>query len=422
MQSQIRALASLCILYFLQGIPYGVQMKALPLYLYESLNFTMNAVTKTGLLMTPWIFLKPLLSAYVTTETAANTLIYTGIAGNILLNLLLSFTFLFWSQHNVIVSFLDMFALFIINVASVAVDISTDRLAITSAQSGSDLKFLGISNTVQVVAYKVGAMFGGIALSLFVNIAYGFLVIAILNVAGLIVVSYLISATDRPHSESKQEQAITRPTISFSMFSISSLKYLCIFILTYKLGENGSLTIYPLLLIDKNVSRHHVAMYSSLLNEPLSFLGSIIGGCVWSFHQPKKPYFSLCCMIAFACGLRVAPIGLQYLVLSAQIDSLWPLASALLSFFGGMLTTLTFTLMMVASHKVPDTQKATVYAILSSCEVLGKLVFSCFVGYLVTLIGVLHVYMTFTGLLTLPMFALLWFYKCVLMETKRKEE
>jgi len=51
-----KILLLLCLLYFLQGIPYGVQMRSLPIYYFDVLKYPIETITKMSLLMLPWLF------------------------------------------------------------------------------------------------------------------------------------------------------------------------------------------------------------------------------------------------------------------------------------------------------------------------------------------------------------------------------
>ena len=62
----------------------------------------------------------------------------------------------------------------------------------------------------------------------------------------------------------------------------------------------------------------------------------------------------------------------------------------------GSVTTATFTLMMSLSQKAPNHIRGTHYALLATCEVLGKLFFAAIAGWLTDTIGLHAIFCVFT--------------------------
>ncbi len=58
-----------------------------------------------------------------------------------------------------------------------------------------------------------------------------------------------------------------------------------------------------------------------------------------------------------------------------------------LHFFGGIITVLTFQLLMTTCQQLPESFRATRYTLLSSIEVFGKLMFASLSGLCVDLVG-----------------------------------
>jgi len=141
----LRRLGTLCLLYFVQGAPYGFQTSCLPLILRkQGLSYSQLGALK--LLFIPWVckpFYAPIMEGYksdlwwlvASMSTMAVTCLLASLADNLSL-MALSVT------------------LFILNLSSATQDITVDSVAIKIL----DPSQLGIGNTIQVVAYKLGAV------------------------------------------------------------------------------------------------------------------------------------------------------------------------------------------------------------------------------------------------------------------------
>ncbi|KAL8181502.1 UNVERIFIED_CONTAM: hypothetical protein K2H54_003680 [Gekko kuhli] len=92
-------------------------------------------------------------------------------------------------------------------------------------------------------------------------------------------------------------------------------------------------------------------------------------------------------------SLRVCGLLFQTLLTAVYRDKASVFeAAAVLSlctqhFFAGVVTTLTFSLMMHCTQKADESIQATHYTFLATLEVLGKLLFSTLVGSLVDWLG-----------------------------------
>lgn len=397
-------LICLCILYFIQGMPYGVQ-KALPLYLHDVLNYKLDFATKTGLLMSPWVILRPLIGSNITSRSSGFVSLIWGMILTCVLNVALS----------VVVSpFVDLTGsamcafgvtlLFSLNFGSVCIDVAADQLAIALASTKSDFKSLGISNSLQVVAYKLGVIFSGITISWFSTTSNALLFQSAVYFASLAATVTLFprhktpKATDFfvPCSSFNQQIKNFFPKLisMLKIVSASGTYPLALYVLFYKLGEVGVTTLYPLLLNEKGISRQEINWATALVLDPLSLVGSLLGG-VMSAHLHK--HSSTASVITKCLGVlglvRILPMMVQLYILG-RFDALklWVLPSLFLVVLGGATSTLTFVLMMSVSCTVPQHFQTFYYSLLCSLEVLGKLFFGCYVGMLYENFGVTAVY------------------------------
>ena len=92
---------------------------------------------------------------------------------------------------------------------------------------------------------------------------------------------------------------------------------------------------------------------------------------------------------------------------SIHLNWIWfILFDCLLHLVSGMVTTLTFTLMVACSQKSPKIFSATHYSTLATFEVLGKLCMVSISGTVVDLIGYINFFTVCTCLAIFPIFLL----------------
>ena len=86
---------------------------------------------------------------------------------------------------------------------------------------------------------------------------------------------------------------------------------------------------------------------------------------------------------------RLLPLSLIWLYSSVPLSSLWlsSLLECSLQLSGGIITTATFTLMMLSSQNSSPGTKASHSALLATVEVLGKLFMISSSGFLVDVVG-----------------------------------
>ncbi len=61
----------------------------------------------------------------------------------------------------------------------------------------------------------------------------------------------------------------------------------CLFVLIYKLGEQSSLNLLPIYLLDRGVSSSTIGLWTGILGQVSSILGSFIGGLVLKFSNQR---------------------------------------------------------------------------------------------------------------------------------------
>ncbi|MCK5881356.1 MAG: hypothetical protein KAG18_05720, partial [Sinobacterium sp.] len=140
-------------LYFAQGLPSGILAKALPPLMREY-GVSLSLIGALKLLALPW-FLKFLWAPFVDQRSSRRRWIIALQSSVIPLLLLLSLFPLESLMNQYLWLFLG--ALLLINTLSATQDIATDGLTASTLHESQ----LGIANTIQVAAYKVGLILGG---------------------------------------------------------------------------------------------------------------------------------------------------------------------------------------------------------------------------------------------------------------------
>jgi len=395
--------ATLCLLYFVQGAPYGFQSACLPLLLRES-GLSYFAIGAMKLLFLPWVC-KPLYAPFIETTRTKRfwlTASMSALAATCLAAAALS------SPDDLAGLAGLMLAL---NLFSASQDVATDSLAVRILDDDE----LGAGNTVQVVAYKSGSVFAGGVL-LLVRDSFGWA--AMFNAfAGIYVVAVLLlskisiveRADEGKKSDSKDVGSIR--DILKSVFAVPGTWGVVAFVLMYKLCERAEQT-FSLFQVDKGVPRATMALWSTVARTA-SLLGSTYGGYVLYRREARG-------LVVKFCSLRTVTIAAQGLIVlmwgrercSAESFSTYVSLDSALMYLGfaatsatlfsaGVITTATFTVMMSVSKSAGTKDSAvgdlagTHYTVLATAEILGKLAFAGAAGALTDYFGLEAMYAAF---------------------------
>ena len=191
-------LALLTFLYFIQGLPYGFQAKFLPILL-RSEGISLTSVGLFKFLLAPWLckaLWAPLIDRY---KTKRIWLLYSvfGLVITCLFAILIS------PKQLVLLSIV----LFSLNFWAATQDIAVDGIAVNLLERDE----LGQGNTVQVVGYKVGSIFGGGVLVLFLDSLgwaglFAFLALLYFEAWMFAYVSPLLQTLDREELENRAKK------------------------------------------------------------------------------------------------------------------------------------------------------------------------------------------------------------------------
>ncbi|XP_044130058.1 major facilitator superfamily domain-containing protein 3 [Bufo gargarizans] len=159
----------------------------------------------------------------------------------------------------------------------------------------------------------------------------------------------------------------------------------------------------PLLLLDQGVSPAELGIWSGMVSLGFSIAGSAVGGAL--LRKGRSVHSLLRTLFLF----RLSCLVLQTILLTSlgreagfvKVSLL--LTLVLQNFLAGVITTATFTLMMLCTRQCHKRVQASHYSLLSSLEVLGKVVFSAVSGLLVDSLGVSASFSLFIVLSCLPL-------------------
>ncbi|QSQ17810.1 MFS transporter [Myxococcus landrumensis] len=360
-------LALLGVLYFVQGMPFGFQATALPVYLREQ-GVSLTTLGFVGVLALPWglkalwaplvdryhssrlgrrrSWILPMQAGLTLTCVAAGMLTSEGGSLHLLLGLIL-----------------------VMNLFAATQDIAVDGLAVDMLRPEE----LGLGNSVQVVGYKLGMLTGG-GLLVWASKYLGWPGL-FLSMAALCAVAFVVTlfAREVPPRESSAESASERTSERLSwaqwwehirtLVTGPGVGWLLLFIGTYKLGETMADVLYKPFLVDAGIPSWRIGQWVGTWGNVASIVGSIAGG-VLAMRMPMLGALGL------TASLRVFPLVGRWWLASHGVSDAGVIGVTLAEeLVGGALTTVMFAFMM---SRVDRSIGATHYTLLASIEVWGK--------------------------------------------------
>ncbi|XP_027713390.1 major facilitator superfamily domain-containing protein 3 [Vombatus ursinus] len=396
-------LALLGLLYLVQGLPHGLQAGLLPLLLLRSHGLSLTRVGLTRALHAPWL-LKVAWAPLVDRRGSPQAWLALSTAA---LGLLCSLLAALPPGSGPGSSGLPAGAaalLLLLNAGAAAQDVALDGLAVRLLAPAE----LGPGNTVQVVAYKLGAaLAGGGLLAVSPDLTWGSLFLGLATVYGLAAaLAWGAPALQLPPLRAQESQGHP-PRGWRALLAVPGTPWTAGFVLLYKLGEQGAISLFPLFLLDQGVSAAEVGLWNGMVAMGFSIAGSSLGGVLLAKHRQPLP------LLKPLLQLRIGALAFQMALLSClPSSSLGGLlkGAALVSlvpqhFLSGTVTTLTFALMIHCSQRAHGSIQSTHYSFLATLELLGKLLLTTGAGALADGLGL---GLCFTLFLALSLVALLY--------------
>ncbi len=349
-----RKLAFLGLLYAAQGMPFGFQSLALPLYLREA-GASLSTIGFAGLLAAPWM-LKALWAPLVERVGRRRPVV---IVMQLLLLALCGAAAL--SPPDASLARLAVIIL-LMNLVTATQDIAVDGIAVDLLEPAE----LGPGNAAQVGGYKVGMLLAGglvVALSATLSWAWGFAIMAGVAVAAMIAV--LAWREQAPAPRAAEARGSFRDIFAALIHIVRLPGQLWLFavVATYKVGESMSDTMWKqYLLVDHDKAA--IGLWVNTAGMAPSIAGSLAGGLLAARIAPARA-------VAVAAVLRAAAV-VAFAAIALSGTTAFPTlvaASWLEEACGGALTTAMFAFMM---SQVDRRIGATHYTVLASLEVAGK--------------------------------------------------
>uniref|UniRef100_T1J909 Major facilitator superfamily (MFS) profile domain-containing protein n=1 Tax=Strigamia maritima TaxID=126957 RepID=T1J909_STRMM len=437
----ITKVSFLLMLYFVQGLPFGLQEKFLPIY-FRVKGYDYTRIFFFRLIHLPWMC-KMLWAPFV--DQIENKRKCVAI------------TLFLLTLCNLLASYMDpdncmriAAAMLLINFVVSFQDVALDTLALTILSDSE----LGQGNSAQVIGYKLGMTVGSGGFA-YMTFQWGlqsvFLLMAVMQLwalggfilskafkkpsVGIFPIPLLSVAASKETWNKASKQSLqnelkqrksnlsesqfpAEPPMCLSavfprnisppksasrnflssqysytrLFQIRGTPWLIFFVLTYKLGEAGVLSMFPLFLVDAGIQEDIVFWWNGIVGHLASILGSIVGGQLSSNRNTIFQNLVYFCIVRFALILFLTLVVLgTNEPFQDHRDSIKLMCSLMcltfLSFVSGLITTITFTLMMMSSQKAPRNYQAFYYSALSTMEVAGKLAFIIGMGPLIDQYG-----------------------------------
>ncbi|KAL1433684.1 hypothetical protein MTO96_012222 [Rhipicephalus appendiculatus] len=383
--------AYLTVLYFLQGVPYGVQDKLLPQHL-RSNRFSYSKLTLARILLVPWLC-KPLFASYIEKRWSQKRWL------QVFLGVMAAVTWLSSYFGDNVWSFVG--TLFLLNVVSASFDISVDIVAMDVLQGSQ----LSLGSAVQVGGLQVTPQERpGTKSEAHSSAESGgddFKLIDDQSREGL---RRRKGESEKLPDESTSRDAKTDEAIPESLLerlkravSVDGTLGLAVFLIFYKAGEYGILTTYPSFLLDRGYSYFVVGFLNGGLAQVISILGTLIGGYM---ARSSRSHKSLLMKLCIARVLPAALICITNTRLFGRPKNVYFGVAGMLTLnlVSGMITTVVFTMMMGMSQTLQRGLRSTHFSFLCTVEVVGKLAASILVGPCIDVVGKTPTYFVMTAL------------------------
>ncbi len=359
-----RKLGILWVLYFVQGLPFGFQATALPVYL-RAAGLSLTGIGLASALALPWslkVFFAPLVDRYASSRHGRRRAWILPLQLGLLACCAAAAAVP--PERRLTPILLLVFGM---NLFAATMDIAVDGLAVDVLDEAE----LGHGNVAQVVGYKAGMLTGG-GLLVWASGRIGWEGL-FLAMTALVAVCFLVTLAWREH-ELPRAAAAAVAVIHTRVRDILALLrrgvtsggglWLLLFIGTYKLGETMADVMFKPFLVDAGFGREQIGLWVGTWGMLFSIAGSVAGGVL----AGRIPLLRA---VAITAALRLLPVAAEW-----WLSLVRPTAGRVVAvtcaehFFAGALTTAMFAYMM---SRVDRRIGATHYTLLATVEVWGKL-------------------------------------------------
>lgn len=371
-------IARLGLLYFVQGIPIGIQFGVLPILMRER-GASRTEIAVAGALSIPWM-LKVLWAPIVdTVHVRSIGRRRTWILPLQLLVACVLAALAVLAGRATDASLVPLFVgLFVMNLAMATMDVAVDGLAVDWLSDAE----LGPGNAAQIGGFKLGMLFAsGVALQ-FLRVGSWSAVFGAM--AAVVFVAFLSTLTFH-----EPEQLRFRPAERVGAADLLAMtrqllvdpasRALLLVVLLYKAGEAMADSQWKPFLVDVGFSAEDIGLTIGMTGMLASTAGSIVAGGIGARSR------SLVLALFVVAAVRVLPIVGETIVVATHPGR--PIVIAV-SFFenfgGGLLTTLVYALMMSSADPA---RAGTSFTLLSTVDALGKGMMTFVAGVLADVAG-----------------------------------
>lgn len=359
-------------LYFVEGMPWGFQSKALPVFL-RTHHASLTLIGLLNLLSLPWMakaLWAPLVDRYWSARVGRRK---SWILPMQLCVALTAFAGALVADGASLGALLALVAL--MNLFSATMDVAVDGLAVDLLAE----RELGTGNITQVVGYKFGTLTtGGLLVWATGSVGWSGLFVAMGALALAVFAATALFPEPRAEETAPVEQGAYRTArapdeaapdlrrigrLLADTLKVPGMPALLAVLATYKTGEQLIDSMFKPFLVDRGFTASQVGLWVSTFGMGASMAGSFLGGVLAS----RMPILRA---LSAAAAFRAVPVFFVFLLTLHQPSRNEVIAVALAeNFFGGLLTTTVFAYMMSRTDRRIG---ATHFTLLSTVEMLGK--------------------------------------------------
>ena len=352
-------LALLFLLYLSQGLPFGFQATALPVFLRQH-NLSLTAIGVSGMLALPWALKAlwaPLVDRYYLPWFGRRK---SWIIPMQICLIISTFTASIVCESGKLTPLLIL--IFFMNLFAATQDIAVDGLAVDLLAE----KDLGPGNAAQVIGYKAGMLISSGVLVYFTPYTGWKGLFGIMAVISILPLPMLLIFSEKSEKawELAEKLDIKKMIYAFGQaVRLPGAVGFMMMIATYKTGEVMIDVMFKPFLLDNGFTPSQIGLYIGTIGMAASVAGSFTGGMAGT-------RFPLMRLLFMTILLRMVPLVGEWLITLSTPSTASVLAVTLAEhFIGGMLTTILFACMM---SRVDKRIGATHYTIFASIEVAGK--------------------------------------------------
>lgn len=384
-----RKIAILSLLYFIQGLPYGFQLIALPVYLRAE-GMSLTGIGLASALSLPWslkVLWGPLVDRYGSARFGRRRSWIVPLQAGLASACLVAATIRPESGLPLLLG-----AVLLMNLFASTMDVAVDGLAVDLLRTEE----LGYGNIAQVVGYKLGMLTGG-GLLVWASAAIGWsgLFLAMAGLVGVVAAITLGFREGMPEAAARSALPTTVPGVLRALgraLRRPGTGWLLLFIATYKLGESMADAMFKPFLFDAGYSAGEIGLWVGTYGMIFSLAGSFLGGIAASRMR-------LLTAVGITATLRAAAVGGEWwLSLVGPTAARVIAVTSVENLFGGALTTAVFAYMM---SRVDRRIGATHFTLLATVEVTGKILAAWLAGALADRLGYSALFALATGLAVL---------------------